>query len=189
MAAQAKFLELLNNPGETWISAFGFTLQPMFDEIKKAMAAGVKVHILLDHSQEVGRAEAPKVQDLVNNLGPGSELVITTAGVNSAKPSQIWHFKAMVVANPGGEDYCWEGSTNFSESAWYQGNSARLFNNNQWASKIIFQQAAHMAWARAHEPQYQLTPGVAPAAPAPVPPAAKAKKVKVTVVKQPTPTT
>ena len=56
-AAEQKFLELLKNFGEVWICAFGFTLQPMFDALKKADAAGAKPHILLDHSQAVGKAE------------------------------------------------------------------------------------------------------------------------------------
>jgi len=37
--AEAKFLELLNNLTEVWICAFGFTLQPMFDELKKALGS------------------------------------------------------------------------------------------------------------------------------------------------------
>jgi len=160
--AEAKFLELLNNPGETWIGAFGFTLQPMFDNIKAADARGVKIHILLDHSQSGGHAEASKVKDLVASLKNG-DVTITTAGLNSKKPSQIWHFKGMVVSMLpalGGMtepvSACWEGSTNFSESAWFQGNSARVFANQQWAEAFVAQQEAHTAWARANEPQYQL---------------------------------
>ena len=57
--AQKKFLELLSIFSEVWISAFGFTLQPMFDELKKADKAGAKIHVLLDHSQETGKAEIP----------------------------------------------------------------------------------------------------------------------------------
>jgi PLD-like domain len=182
--AEAKFLEILNNPGETWIGAFGFTLQPMFDAIKKADAAGVKVHILLDHSQSGGTAEHPKVQDLVNTLKNG-DVTITTAGLNSDKPSQIWHFKGMVVRTAGdlgdqadANDFNWEGSTNFSESAWFQGNSARVFQSADWADVFIKQQEAHRAWALAHEPQYQLKPGD-PVTAAPVKRAAKVKvKVK-----------
>jgi hypothetical protein len=154
--AEAIFLALLNNPGETWISAFGFTLQPMFDDIKKADAAGVKIHLLLDHSQSTGRAEAPKVKDLVQSLKNG-DVTITTAGVNSGKPSEIWHWKGMVVSQPQGAPDCWEGSTNFSESAWSQGNSARVFSNQTWADVFVKQLEAHRAWAQANEPQYQLT--------------------------------
>ena len=176
--AEAEFLKLLNNPAETWIGAFGFTLQPMFDEILKADAAGVKIHILLDHSQSGGTAEHYKVQDLVNRMKNG-DVTITTAGLNSGKPSQIWHFKGMVVDQQDGTPPdCWEGRTNFSESAWFQGNSARVFASQDWADKFTAQQQAHTAWARANEPQYQLKVGDPV-----VPPTPKGKKVKVKVVK------
>jgi hypothetical protein len=150
------FLDLLNKFSEVWICAFGFTLQPMFDALKNADAQGAKLHILLDHSQETGRAEAPKVKDLVANLKHG-DVTITTAGVNSGAPSQIWHWKGMVVtATDGKEQHCWEGSTNFSQSAWFQGNSARVFRSNLWAQTFIKQFEAHRAWARANEPKYQV---------------------------------
>jgi hypothetical protein len=155
--AEQKFLQLLKNFSEIWICAFGFTLQPMFDELKKADAAGANLHILLDHSQAVGKAELPRVKDLVENLRH-SDVTITTAGVNSPKKDQIWHWKGMIVKpKDGQEDYCWEGSTNFSQSAWFQGNSARVFRSSVWAQTFIQQFEAHRAWALANEPQYQIT--------------------------------
>lgn len=163
-AAETQFLALLNNLSEIWICAFGFTLQPMFDELKKADAGGAKLHILLDHSQEQGKAEAPKVQDLVANLKHG-DVTITTAGVNSAQKDQIWHWKGMVVkATDGKEFQCWEGSTNFSQSAWFQGNSARTFRSDQWARMFIQQFQAHRDWALKNEPQYQVQKKAAGAA-------------------------
>lgn len=193
--AEKVFLNLLNGDyQELWISAFGFTLQPMFDAIKAADARGVKCHILLDHSQSGGTAEKPKVQDLVNSLKNG-EVVITTAGAGSGKPSDIWHWKGMVARFEDGNDaitrfgamasnlnnfgisvnaspdnttiyFCWEGSTNFSQSGWDQGNSARLFSNITWAEKFVEQHGIHAQWAEQNEPQYQLKPGGAVVAPA-----------------------
>jgi hypothetical protein len=155
--AEQKFLELLKSLSEVWICAFGFTLQPMFDELKKADAAGAKLHILLDHSQAMGKAELPRLKDLVSNL-KHSDVTITTAGVNSDKKDQIWHWKGMVVKPTDGKEYyCWEGSTNFTQSAWFQGNSARVFRSNLWAQTFIKQFEAHRAWALANEPQYQIT--------------------------------
>jgi HKD family nuclease len=154
--ARQKFLALLANPGEVWMSAYGFTLQPMFDELLKADARGVKIHLLLDHSQEAGRAEAPKVKNLAANLKHG-DVTITTAGINSQAPSQIWHWKGFVVKQAATGLYdCWEGSTNFSQSAWLQGNSARAFSSVEWAQKFIQQFLAHQQWARTNEPQYQV---------------------------------
>jgi hypothetical protein len=156
--AKEKFLELLHNFTEVWISAYGFTLQDMFDELKAAGSAGAKIHVLLDHSEEAGKAEKAKVQDLVSNLKHG-DVTVTTAGVNSPQKDQIWHWKGMVVtAKDGKETYCWEGSTNFTTSAWFQGNSARVFRSSQWAQKFTEQFEAHKAWALANEPQYQVKP-------------------------------
>lgn len=155
-AAEKDFLDLLNKLSEVWISAFGFTLQPMFDELKKADASGAKIHLLLDHSQAVGQAEAPKVKDLAANLKHG-DLTITTAGIHSGAPDQIWHWKGMVVQPTDGKaKHCWEGSTNFSLSGWLQGNSARIFRSDAWATVFIHQFNEHKAWARKNEPQYQV---------------------------------
>ncbi len=155
-AAEKEFLDLLNKLSEVWISAFGFTLQPMFDALKKADVAGARIHVLLDHSQSVGQAEAPKVKDLVAHLKHG-DVTITTAGIHSGAPSQIWHWKGMVVLpTDGKEKHAWEGSTNFSQSAWFQGNSARVFRSDAWAKVFVQQFEAHRGWAIAHEPQYQV---------------------------------
>lgn len=154
--AQKQFLQLLANPGEVWMSAYSFTLQPMFDELLKADARGVKIHLLLDHSQEAGRAEASKVKNLADNLKHG-DVTITTAGINSKAPSQIWHWKGFVVQQAKSKHYaCWEGSTNFSQSGWLQGNSARTFTSDVWAEKFIEQFKAHKKWALANEAQYQI---------------------------------
>src|SRR5690348_521580 len=83
--AQQVVLAVLANPTEVWMSAYDFTLQPMFDELLKDDARGVKIHLLLDHSQEAGRAEAPKVKNLATNLKHG-DVTITTAGINSKAP-------------------------------------------------------------------------------------------------------
>ena len=171
--ALQEMTNLLNGGfSELWICAYGFTLQPMFEAIKAADAKGIKCHILLDHTQEAGHAEAPLVKDLVQSLKNG-DITITTAGLNSGKPSNIWHWKGLVArfndgnaslerfgATPEGivpAYFNWEGSTNFSDSAWTQGNSARIFSNDEWAMTFIAMQSAHIAWARQFEPQYQIT--------------------------------
>ena len=129
-AARQQFLGLLSRLSEVWISAFGFTLQPMFDDLKQADASGAKIHLLLDHSQSVGQAEAARVKDLAASLKHG-DLTITTAGIHSGAPDQIWHWKGMVVTpTDAREKHCWEGSTNFTLGAWLQGNSARVFRSD-----------------------------------------------------------
>lgn len=152
--AEQAFLDLIQSPDEVWISAYGFTLQPMFDELAKLEDQGIPLHLLLDHSQEAGRAEAPKVKALFQALQHG-DLTITTAGINSGAPRQIWHWKGGVFKQ-GDNWNCWEGSTNFSASGWLQGNSARIFQSEEWAQAFIAQFEVHRQWARENEPQYQL---------------------------------
>lgn len=157
LAAKERFISILSdlNLKQAYISAYGFTLQPMFDAIKAADARGVEFDILLDHTQSTGKAEAPLVADLVATL-KNSHITITNAGVGSGKPSSIYHWKAMVLIPADGTDpVCWEGSTNFSGGAWDQGNSARVFKSGLWAQTFIDKFLVHKAWARTNEPQYQ----------------------------------
>jgi hypothetical protein len=57
----------------------------------------------------------------------------------------------------GGEPWCWEGSVNFSDSGWFQGNSARLFRSKAWADAFIAQHELHREWALTNEARYQST--------------------------------
>jgi len=167
-SAKSQFLQLLHSPGETWISAYGFTLPELAAEIKAADANGVLIHLLLDHTQACGPAEKAIVQDLAATLLHG-DITITTAGENSHATTQIHHWKAMVVdALDGGEPYCWRGSVNFSPSGFNQGNEASCFRSAIWGGKFIAVFDEHRNWAREHEPQYQ---PYAVRATAPVPPA------------------
>lgn len=157
--AQQRFLELLKQPRQVYLSGFGFTLQPMFDELANADNAGATIDLLLDHSQSNGRAEKPKINALAKSFEKNgrSTITITTAGVNSAKPDQIWHWKGFVALGQDAEDYdCWEGSTNFSLSAWFQGNSCRVFQSPEWTNLFIKQFLTHKAWARQNQPQHQV---------------------------------
>lgn len=157
-AAQARFLAILSSFKEIWISAYGFTLQPMFEALKLADERGAKIHILLDHSQASGVAEKPLVAALAASLKNG-DITITTAGIGSDRKSNIFHWKAMVVDLGSGPLLCWEGSTNFSGSAWSQGNSARVFSSDRWGEVFKKSFATHQAWALQSEPQYQIPKG------------------------------
>ena len=152
-----KFLNLLKNPGETWILAYSFTLQPLFKEILMADAAGIKIHLLLDRSQSAGHSEAPQLKKLAKSFKHG-DITVTTAGIHSTKSSDIWHTKSMVV-NPvqkGHQKSCWEGSVNFSQSGWDQGNTAFLFESDAWGDKMVELFNEHKTWALKNEPQYQI---------------------------------
>ena len=155
--ARATFLELLAMPTETWGSFYGFNMKSAFDIIKSNDAKGVAYHLLLDYLQSQGPSAKPLLHDF-NLAKKVSEITLTTAGVGSKKTSQIWHWKGFVkLAEDGGAPWCWEGSTNMSDSGWYQGNSCRLFRSQEWADEFRRQHKIHTDWARANHACYQAT--------------------------------
>jgi len=154
--ARKRFLELLSMPGECWVSAYGFNMPDMFDIIKKNDASGYPYHLLLDYMQSQGPSAKPLLKDLNHNI-KNSDITLTTAGINSKKTSQIWHWKGLVKHVEDGEPWCWEGSVNFSDSGWYQGNSARVFRSQIWADEFIKQNQIHKQWAIETHAQYQAT--------------------------------
>ncbi|HEV2422233.1 MAG TPA: phospholipase D-like domain-containing protein [Candidatus Acidoferrales bacterium] len=164
--AKADFLKHLLDPGETWITAYAFTLTDMINDLIAAHKAGIPLHIYLDHSQEVGKVEKPLVQQLV---GAGVEVTI---GTSPAGSQYICHTKGMVSdpAAKGGSLWCWEGSTNFSLSAWQQVNTALVFASQQWRDEFVAQFEALVEYAWTNEKSMQLMPappldvGKAPAA-------------------------
>ncbi len=88
--AEAEFLHHLADSGEMYITAYGFTLQPMIDQFLANHEAGDPLHIYLDHSQASGTAEKPQVQRLVD---AGIEVTIGTSPEGSRF---ICHTKGIV---------------------------------------------------------------------------------------------
>jgi phosphatidylserine/phosphatidylglycerophosphate/cardiolipin synthase-like enzyme len=150
--AEAEFLSALRNPFETYIIAYGFTLNAMIGEILAAHAAGVRIHIYLDHTQSAGTAEKPQVQRLVN-AG-----VDVTIGTSPAGRGFICHSKALVVLDDLQNPYCWSGSVNFSPTGFKQVNTVEVRRSLIWATNFIEQFNSLKTWALENEPEYQLTP-------------------------------
>ncbi|HUI00771.1 MAG TPA: phospholipase D-like domain-containing protein [Nitrososphaerales archaeon] len=146
--AQAEFLKHISDPGETYIIAYGFTLVPMIDDLIAAHQNGVPLHIFLDHTQAEGSMEQPEVQRLVD---AGLEVTI---GTSPAGTQYICHTKG-VVSNDD-PVWCWEGSTNFSQSAWDQVNTAMVFSAQAWYDNFVaqFVQIRQFAWTK--EGQFQV---------------------------------
>jgi len=152
VVAKQEFLAHLLDPGETWIIAYAFTLPDMIQDILKAHAQGVPLHIYLDHSQSTGTAEQPLLQQLVK---AGIEVTI---GTSPAGSKFICHTKG-IVSDPGktgGTLWCWEGSTNFSLSAWQQVNTALVFASQKWRDEFVAQFEALRAFAWSQERALQL---------------------------------
>ncbi len=151
--AQKDFLAQLNGQGETFLVAYGFTLDAMIGELLAAHAAGIPVHIYLDHTQSAGTAEKPQVQRLVE---AGMDVTIGTSPAGSAF---ICHTKGMVVLDQPDTPYCWSGSVNFSASGWKQVNSVEVFRSKVWADHFLQQFSLLKSFAWTHEQKYQLMAG------------------------------
>jgi hypothetical protein len=148
--AQAEFLTALRSPFPTYLVAYGFTLDAMISELLAAHAAGIPVHIYLDHTQAGGTKEKPEVQRLVD---AGMDVTIGTSPTGSGF---ICHTKGMVVLDQPGSPYCWEGSCNFSASGWKQVNSVNTFRSPEWANHFMQQFSLLKSFAWTHERKFQL---------------------------------
>jgi phosphatidylserine/phosphatidylglycerophosphate/cardiolipin synthase-like enzyme len=150
--AKADFLAHLMNPGETWITAYAFTLPDMIHDLLDAHQKGIPLHIYLDHTQETGKAEQPLVQQLVD---AGVEV---TMGTSPAGSKFICRTKGIIsdAVKGGAAVWCWEGSTNFSLSAWQQVNTAMVFSSQDWRNEFVAQWEALRDFARAKERNMQL---------------------------------
>ncbi len=149
-AAEKEFLHHLSDSSEMYITAYGFTLQPMVDTFIANHESGDLLHIYLDHSQSAGKAEMPQVQRLVD---AGIEVTIGTSPEGS---EYICHTKGIVCLDD--PPWCWEGSVNFSESGWHQVNTAMVFHSDTWAKNFIdqFKHLRQFAWD--YERRFQLMP-------------------------------
>jgi hypothetical protein len=165
-ASRAVFLQHLLNPGETWITAYAFTLPGMIQDLLQAHKQHIPLHLYLDYSQSVGKVEHPLVQQLVT---AGLEVTI---GTSPAGSRFICHTKG-IVSDPGtksGSVWCWEGSTNFSVDAWQQVNTALVFASEPWRNEFVaqFEALRDFAWANERNLQLMKAPppdlGAAPAA-------------------------
>jgi hypothetical protein len=151
-AAKKEFLTHLLDPGETWIIAYSFTLPDMVQDLLQAHAKGVPLHLYLDHSQSTGPAEQPMLKQVVS---AGIEVTI---GTSPAGSKFICHTKG-IVSDPGqggGSLWCWEGSTNFSLTAWQQVNTAMVFASQKWRDEFVAQFEALRAYAWSQEKSLQL---------------------------------
>jgi hypothetical protein len=161
-AAQALFLQHLRDPYEMWIIAYSFTLEPMIDEIIANNTPAAPIHIYLDYSESTGPAEAPGVRKLI---AAGVEVTI---GTSTAGPQYICHTKG-IVCDDEPQPWCWEGSTNFSLSAWKQVNTALFFHSPAYRDAFVnqFLHLRYFAWTQERDKQLMTSPPVGALTPPP----------------------
>lgn len=137
---------------ETWVRAYAFTLQAMADDIVASAKEGTLYHVFLDLSEELTPVEKPFVTTFAAGLA-GTKCDLTI-GTSQAGRKYIMHQKGFTnTAND-----CWEGSLNFSNSAFLQVNSAMQFNDQTWREQFVASFNTDRAFAWANEASAQVMP-------------------------------
>ena len=108
------------------IVIYGFHLPKLTDTLIAKHNAGVKIGLILDHTQAEGKAEASEVQKL---LDAGVPLLIGTSPVHRA----ILHSKFCVVDAKAVEF----GSWNYSLSASQQSNTMSYVTDRAYAKTFL----------------------------------------------------
>ena len=153
-AAEQLLLQHLNDPSEMYIDAYAFTLVPMADELLDHFQAGDPLHLYADYSESLSPLDKAQLKRLVD---AGAEVTI---GTSPAGRTYIAHAKALVCLDS--PPFCWEGSTNFSASAWKQGNTVMTFASQTWADQFIAQFKEFRQFAWTNERALQLMPAPPP---------------------------
>jgi len=146
VAGQEAFLAHWAKPVETYVRAYAFTMKELADVICEA-AKTAPQHIYADRSQSESEEQKACLKQCIECPG-----VDVTIGTSPAGKGFIAHTKAYIGVNG---DF-WEGSTNFSHSAWHQVNTAFQGNCAPWATMMItaFHRDVQFAWEE--EKEYQL---------------------------------
>jgi phosphatidylserine/phosphatidylglycerophosphate/cardiolipin synthase-like enzyme len=117
------FLEFVGRAKKSLeINIYGFHLPQLTDLLLQKQQQGVKISIILDHTQADGRAEASEVQKLIDGKVP---LLIGTSPVHHA----ILHAKFCVVDGAAVQ----HGSWNYSLSASQQSNDMHFVEDPAYA--------------------------------------------------------
>lgn len=146
--AEELLLQHMGDGFELYQMGYAFTLDPMITALLAAHGAGRAIHLYLDHSESITDDEAPLVKRLV---AAGVEVTI---GTSPAGPQYIAHSKAFTCLHD--PPFCWEGSTNFSESAFHQGNTVMALVSPEWSAQFIAQFRAFRQFAWTSERDLQL---------------------------------
>lgn len=128
------YLSFLDKARETvFIACYGFTEPSIVDKLIELKDRGVKVRVLLDRSQSLGKYQIEQVKRL---RAAGIEVVIGT----SEKSGQIMHHKFTIVDGLLVED----GSWNYTRSANKQANLLNFVRSRKRAQ--LFQKQ----WEQMH---------------------------------------
>lgn len=126
------------------MAIYGFHLPKLVDLLIEKQKADVSVHLIMDHTQAMGKAEHPEVEQLIQ---AGIDVTVGT----SSKHHQIMHNKFTVIDGTEVED----GSWNYSLSASLQCNVQNYVQSPERAALFLKQWKEMKDWIIQNEPQYQ----------------------------------
>lgn len=140
-----EYLTFVNSATRSlYVLIYGFHLPALTDLLIAKHKAGVRVNIILDHSQAEGRAESGEVQKLVD---AGVPLLIGTSPVHG----QILHTKATIIDGAAVES----GSWNYSLSAAAQSNTLTFVHDADYARAYLDHWHRIWGFVRLHDMVYQ----------------------------------
>lgn len=123
---------------------YGYHLPSLTALLIAKHQAGVKVNLILDHSQAEGHAESAEVQKLVD---AGVPLLIGTSPVHH----QILHTKATIIDECAVES----GSWNYSLSASQQSNTLTFVHDAEYARAYLLHWHTIRGFVALHDMIYQ----------------------------------
>ena len=142
-----EFLAFINSAKQSiYTLIYGMHLPLLTDALIAKHQAGVKVNLILDHSQEAGKAEQQEVQKLV---AAGIPLLVGTSPVHG----QILHTKATIIDEAAVES----GSWNYSLSASAQSNTLTFVHDTDYARSYLDHWHRIWGFVKLHDMVYQPT--------------------------------
>lgn len=145
--ANKDILSLFDDPKliKVYIKAYALNWDKLLEKIKHIDSKGVVVNILADYVQARGRGSWDELVTLNKNLKNG-QILLTTSGCGSKSTGQIWHSKAMTFIFSDKDPINLDGSCNFSNSGFLQGNTIRIFTSKIYSDSFIEHFNIHKEW-------------------------------------------
>lgn len=141
----AVLCDLVTNAKKSvYILDYGYTLATLTDALVEALARGVHVYCIFDHTQAGGHAEAAQLERLTQADVPWIE-------GTSPEHHQILHSKFTVV---DGVTVLY-GSYNFTESAGFQSNTCSVSSGRIYAAGFLAHWYRIFAFVASHEADLQ----------------------------------
>lgn len=151
-ACRVRLMQLLATPVEKWIILYEASMADFWSELNAMAAPPHPIHLYADASLAKRPAEHGSLT-LAKRHG-----VDVAIGTSNLGRYFVCHSK-VIACNPEDgqtQGLCWEGSLNFSDTAWAEPNTVLVFRSNAYRDLIKQQWEELAGWARSNEADMQL---------------------------------